>query len=71
MARTLQEQLDDCDAAIAVAERAQGWSEGRRSKQNANLATLYRQRDALEAKIARASRTPFRLASLSRPGGLG
>lgn len=69
MARSLQEQLDDCDAAIARAERAQGYTEGRRGKQNPLLATLYRQRDQLEAKIARASRTPFRLASLSRPRG--
>lgn len=55
MARTLQEQLDSCDAAIQRAEEAQAYEIGGRSKTNANLAVLYKRRDELARMLADSS----------------
>ena len=49
MARSLQQQIDDNDAAIERAETVQSYSMSDRSKQNALLATLYAERDKLRA----------------------
>lgn len=61
MARSLQQQYDDNDAAIhAVETGAQAFSEGGDSATKATLATLYKERDRLERLIARAGRPRLR-----------
>lgn len=54
MARSTQEQLDACDARIAVIEEtgAQQYSIADRSRRDAELATLYAERARLEEKLA-------------------
>ena len=69
MARTLQQQLDDVDTAIARIENGlQEWSEGGHRSRAADLATLYQQRRELARQIAAASRPVFRPIIT---GGLG
>jgi hypothetical protein len=60
MARSLQEQIDDNDAAIARAETAQSYTERGKSKQNALLAVLYRER----ARLSQLSSQPSSMCSL-------
>jgi hypothetical protein len=66
MARSLQQQLDDLDAAIEATEQSQAYNRGSFRQQRPLLATLYAERDRLEARIARANRSPLRLAKLNR-----
>ena len=48
MARTLQQMLDDCDAAIERIETgAQGWTHRNRSVQEARLKDLHAERSRL------------------------
>lgn len=58
MARTLQEQLDDCDAAIAKIERLgqEHGSDGGRSLKRGDLGKLYEQRQRLQTLVAREAR---------------
>lgn len=60
MARSLQEQIDDNDAAIARAEVAQSYTERGKSKQNALLQTLYKER----ARLAILAGQPTSMCSL-------
>lgn len=57
MARSAQEQLDACDARIQAIEEsgAQEYSIADRSKRDAELSTLYRERERLEMKVAATS----------------
>ena len=53
MAKTLEQQLADVEAAISNAETAQRWQQGNRSEERPELAGLYQRRDHLAARIAR------------------
>lgn len=50
---TLAEQLEQIDAAIAKALEAQSIGSEGRTLTRASLATLYAQRDKIEARLAR------------------
>lgn len=64
MARSLQDQIDDNDAAIAKAEAAQSYTRRGFSSQRALLATLYKERERLEKKQAEANANSGSMASL-------
>jgi hypothetical protein len=70
LARTLQQQLDDVDAAIAAIETGgQSVNLDGATLTRASLASLYARRDALELRIARSTRGPLlvRLPRLGNP----
>lgn len=69
MARSLQQQLDDCDTAIAAIETgAQAYGTGLRRVDRGDLAALYKQRDALQVAVAReAAGGVFRVIQRDRP----
>lgn len=52
MARSLQQQIDDNDAAIARAEVSQGFTIRGRSQQLALLQTLYAERERLRGQAS-------------------
>jgi hypothetical protein len=68
MARSLQQQLDDCDAAIAAIETgAQAYTIRGKSAQKAQLGTLYAQRESLQQRLG-VSQTGFAtVAQITRP----
>jgi hypothetical protein len=55
MALSLTEQLEAVETAIASAEKAQSIGSEGRTLTRANLETLYRRRDTLQARIDRQS----------------
>lgn len=70
MARTLQERIDDIDAAMERIETgAQTYSERQKSVARAQYKQLAEQLEKLEARAGRASTSPFRLAKFSRAVG--
>lgn len=68
MALSLQEQLDNVEAAIARAENAQEYAVGARRTRYAELNTLYRRRDDLQDRIDRESSGGiFRIVQVDKP----
>jgi hypothetical protein len=70
LARTLQQQLDDVDAAIAAIETGgQSVNLDGATLTRASLATLYIRRDQLQVQINRAASGPYlvRLPKTGRP----
>lgn len=60
MARSLQDQLDDLDAAIARAERMQEYRLGSESFRRPDLKAMYARRDQLAARMASRFLKTFR-----------
>lgn len=70
MARSLTQQLDDLDAAIAAVETgAQEYYIGTRRVRRGDLAAMYKQRDRLQALVARESGSSpvFNVVQVDRP----
>ena len=69
MARSVQLQLDDCDARIEVIETSgvQEYSVEALAKKDALLGTYYQERARLEAKVE-SSRNGGQMASLGQIG---
>ncbi len=66
MARSTQQQIDDCDAAIQSIETgAQAYSARGRSAQKAQLATLYKRLDELQERLLLESNNGGSMASLA------
>ena len=69
MARSLQQQLDDCDAAIARIENgAQEYTVRGRMAQQARYAALVKERRELQEQVADVSVNSGRMASLGQIG---
>lgn len=59
MARSLQQQLDDIDAAIAAIETgAQEYSIEGVTVKRGELSTLYKRRDSIATRLARSTNGP-------------
>lgn len=67
MSLTVQEQLDEVQASISATLRAQGWSEGRRAKQNPQLATLFAERKRLQDLLSTSTGGMCSVAVQTRP----